>query len=87
MKFSSVAELFKQVIPEKDQAQLVVYHRGEKVIDEASGIEPDKLIGIYSVSKALIALVVAKLVETGRIDLTKKVVDYWPEFGSHGKDL
>ena len=87
MKFSSVAELFKQVIPAQDQAQLVVYHRGEKVIDETSGIEPDKLIGIYSVSKALIALTVAKLVETGRLDLSKKVVDYWPEFGFHGKDL
>ena len=78
MKFSSVAELFKQVIPEQDQAQLVVYHRGEKVIDEATGIEPDKLVGIYSVSKALIALAVAKLIETGRIDLSKIVVDYSP---------
>lgn len=87
MKFSSVEELFKQTIPKQDQAQLVVYHQGKKVVDTSVGIEPDKLIAIYSVSKALTALAIAKLVETGKLDLSAKVVDYWPEFGANGKQL
>lgn len=87
MKFSSVEELFKQLIPKEDQAQLVIYHQGKKVVDTSVGIEPDKLIAIYSVSKALCALAIAKLVQDGKLDLTKRVSEYWPEFAANGKDL
>ena len=73
MKFSSIEELFKQLIPAEDQAQLVIYHQGKKVVDTSVGIEPDKLIAIYSVSKALCALAIANLVQNGKLDLAKRV--------------
>jgi len=34
MKFSSIEELFKQLIPAEDQAQLVIYHQGKKVVEK-----------------------------------------------------
>ena len=86
MKFSSIEELFKQLIPAEDQAQLVIYHQGKKVVDTSVGIEPDKLIAIYSVSKALCALAIANLVQNGKLDLAKRVNEYWPEFAANGKD-
>ncbi|WP_349426054.1 serine hydrolase domain-containing protein [Microbacterium sp. LWS13-1.2] len=40
---------------------------------------------LFSCSKGLLAVLVARLVESDRIDLDAPVVDYWPEFAQGGK--
>lgn len=84
-KFLELNSLFKELVPADDQAQLVIYIAGEKVVDDATGVDPDQLLPIYSVSKALSAIVVAKVVEYGLLDLEKPVSHYWPEFAANGK--
>lgn len=84
--YSALAEIFKQQIPAEDEAQLVIYVAGEKVVDTATGIDEDALVPIYSVSKALSALAVAHLVDAGKLELDQKVDNYWPEFAAEGKE-
>lgn len=83
--FTVVEKLFNELISPDDEAQLVVYVKGEKVIDTAIGISPDALLPIYSVSKALCAFVVAKIVDGGLLDLDLPISKYWPEFSAAGK--
>ena len=75
-------------------AGFAAFLEGECVIDIQAGFtdrkstEPwtDKtLVPVYSVSKGISALVIAYLVEQGRIDYAKPLADYWPEFAAHGK--
>ncbi|NED58375.1 beta-lactamase family protein, partial [Micromonospora aurantiaca] len=41
---------------------------------------------LFSATKGLASLVVARLAEQGRIDLEAPVARVWPEFGVHGKE-
>jgi CubicO group peptidase (beta-lactamase class C family) len=75
-------------------AQLVVLRSGKVVLDLAEGIAnlgsrrrvtPDTPFLTFSVSKAFTGLCVHRLIEEGRIDLDAPVAEYWPEFGSRGK--
>jgi CubicO group peptidase (beta-lactamase class C family) len=76
-------------------ASYAVWHRGQKVVDlwggycDAAGDKPwnkDTLVNIYSTTKGLAAVALAVLVDEGRLDYERMVVDYWPEFGAQGKD-
>ncbi|MEO9971313.1 MAG: serine hydrolase domain-containing protein [Hyphomonadaceae bacterium] len=75
-------------------AGFAAFHDGECVIDIQAGFTDRKstspwtdttLVPVYSVSKGISALVIAYLVEQGRIDYAKPLSDYWPEFAAHGK--
>ncbi len=88
--FAAVRDAFADVaLKEGDglEAQLVAYHRGERVVDlwTGPGLDADDLLGVYSVSKGAAHLVVALLVQDGVLDLDEKVARYWPEFAAHGK--
>jgi len=85
-EYAGAAKLFEQYASTDEEAQLAVYVAGELVLDLASNTSPDSLTTVYSVSKALAALALAKLVETGRLDLDQTVAHYWPEFAAKGKD-
>jgi len=74
-------------------ASVAVVHDGELVVDlwggEARPGVPwtrDTLTQVWSVSKAMAAVGMLTLVERGLVDLDAPVVEYWPEFGAHGKD-
>lgn len=84
-KFSSVAKVFEDYAGADAQAQLSVYVDGEQVIDVASNIDPDAMMTVYSVSKGLSALALAKLVDLHKLDLDQTVAHYWPEFGQSEK--
>nr|HMT06757.1 serine hydrolase domain-containing protein [Pyrinomonadaceae bacterium] len=43
------------------------------------------LCPVYSATKPIGALVVATLVERGKLDYDAPVADYWPEFAANGK--
>ncbi|WP_067469744.1 serine hydrolase domain-containing protein [Actinomadura macra] len=46
----------------------------------------DTLVNFFSVGKGLTALLVARLMDGGRLDVDAPVTRYWPEFGKAGKD-
>ncbi len=47
--------------------------------------ERDTLVNVFSVGKAMAALVLLKLVERGEVDLDAPVARYWPAFAAHDK--
>jgi CubicO group peptidase (beta-lactamase class C family) len=68
---------------------------GEPVVDLMGGwadrartrpFGPDTLAPIFSTGKAIMALMMALLVERGKLSYDRPVADYWPEFGQAGKD-
>lgn len=87
--FEGVAQLLAQATEQdpNQRAQLAVYVGGAPVLDLAvgSGITTGSLHGVFSVSKGLASLVLAKLVQDGEVDPAAPVAQYWPEFGAAGK--
>ncbi|WP_426571586.1 serine hydrolase domain-containing protein [Aquihabitans sp. McL0605] len=47
--------------------------------------QPDTLVGIYSVGKAILSLLALQLVDEGRLGLDQPIAEVWPEFGAGGK--
>jgi CubicO group peptidase (beta-lactamase class C family) len=66
-------------------AQLAVVHRGRLVVDHTVGAAAGTVTGVYSASKGVAAMVMALLVQEGRLDLDAPVARYWPEFAAAGK--
>lgn len=96
-RFSSVAQAFiHNFIAEGDiGASFCLFHEGEKVVDLWGGYanaarsrlwERDTLVNVWSTTKGMMALCVARLAGQGKIDLTRPVAVYWPEFAAEGKD-
>ena len=91
-------ELVKQLFEDQmhtmaeRQAQLCVYHRGERVVDlwadkiGDSNFSADSIANVFSSGKSLEAIAVAYLVDRGQISYDAKVTEYWPEFGANGKE-
>jgi len=46
---------------------------------------PDTLVNVWSTTKGVTAIALAKLVDQGRIDYAAPVARYWPEFARNGK--
>lgn len=76
-------------------AALAVLVDGELVVnlwggvaDERDGRRWDRHTAsvIFSCTKGLMALMVARLVEAGRLDYDAPVARYWPEFAANGKE-
>ncbi|MEW1804932.1 serine hydrolase domain-containing protein [Pseudarthrobacter sp. NPDC080039] len=88
--YEDVLALFESFLAEDPHysAQVAAYRDGVPVLSLSGGpgMDPDTLTGAYSCSKGVAAMVIALLVQDGVLDLDKAVVDYWPEFGVHGKD-
>ncbi|MFC5502718.1 serine hydrolase domain-containing protein [Lysinimonas soli] len=73
---------------------LAIRHRGRTVVDLWGGLadartdEPwrrDTLSVVFSSTKGLMSLLVALLVQEGRLDYEELVTAYWPEYGQAGK--
>ena len=67
---------------------------GEIVVDLMGGFAdrkrevafgPDTLTALFSTTKAVAALMVARLVDEGRLAYDQRVADVWPEFAQAGK--
>eukprot|EP00944_MAST-04C_sp_MAST-4C-sp1_P012039 g12039.t1 len=96
--YQSVKRLFEQHFVDEvnEYAQLCVYVQGIKVID-LYGARPKKgsksrfqynetsLQNVFSSTKVLTSLVIAMLVDRGRLGYGQKVVEIWPEYGQCGK--
>ncbi len=75
-------------------AGFCVYKDGECIVDLIGGTkdrrgeqawDSDTLVPVFSTTKAVAALVIAWLVEQGRLDYDQTVSSLWPEFAAHGK--
>jgi CubicO group peptidase (beta-lactamase class C family) len=75
-------------------ARFALAIEGEIVIDLMAGwadrartrpFADDTLTSVFSTTKALASLMVARLVDQGRLDYAQPVCDVWPEFSAAGK--
>ena len=95
--FGPLADAFRAGFERREElgAAVAVYAGGRRVVDLWGGIA-DRRTGlpwaektravVFSCTKGLTAMCAYKLVEEGRLDLDAPVVEYWPEFGRHGKE-
>lgn len=76
-------------------ASLCVFRRGQKVVDiwgghaDANRTRPwrrDTLVNVWSTTKGVMALCVARLNDQGLISNEMPVAAYWPEFAAAGKE-
>uniref|UniRef100_A0A8R1HL90 Beta-lactamase domain-containing protein n=1 Tax=Caenorhabditis japonica TaxID=281687 RepID=A0A8R1HL90_CAEJA len=96
-KWKHVADAFKLNLEEnweRSGGAFVVYHKGVKVVDIWGGLadreserkwNENTLSVVFSCSKAIGAIVVAKLIDEGRLKYDDLVIKYWPEFRQYGK--
>ncbi len=96
-RFDEVREQFARNFVERGEVGegLCVLVDGEPVIDLVGGWadadrtrlwRTDTLVDVYSVGKAVVALLALQLVDEGRIALDDPVASVWPEFAAGGKE-
>lgn len=96
--FEPVAEAFRANFIRSDAyremgASFSVYWRGRQVVRLWGGLRkaggeawtPDTLVNIWSATKGLTAVLMARLMDRGLIDYEAPVATYWPEFAAAGK--
>lgn len=98
--FESVLDAFRlNFLLNEDQsdigAALSVYRYGELVVDLAGGYRDleqqspwthDTVANIWSSTKGATAVAFARLVDRNLVKYEDRVVEYWPEFGTAGKE-
>lgn len=93
-RFESVRAAFAQLFADGLEigGAVAVTIDGEPVIDLWAGadrknvpIGPETLFPVFSCSKPIASLVIARLVEAGALGYERKVADLWPEFAQGGK--
>jgi CubicO group peptidase (beta-lactamase class C family) len=96
--FARVAERFARNFREEGEigASVCVFKDGRKVVDlwgghaDAARTLPwkeDTLVNVWSTTKGVMALCVARLNDQGLLANDRPVADYWPEFAANGKGL
>lgn len=94
--FGAVADAFANNFRLEGEigASFCVFKDGQKVVDlwggHADGArtrpwERDTLVNVWSTTKGVMALCVARLNDQGLLANDRRVADYWPEFGANGK--
>ena len=95
-RFAEVEEEFARNFAERGDvgAGLCVMVDGATVVDLSGGWtdpahtrawRPDTLVDVYSVGKAMVALLALQLVDDGVVGLDDPVASVWPEFADSGK--
>lgn len=94
--FEPVREAFAAAFQDRPAmgAAVAVRHRGVAVVDLWAGVsdaetgapwERDTANVIFSCTKGVVSLLLAQLVQEGRIAYDDPVTDVWPEYGAAGK--
>src|SRR5947208_3323010 len=95
-RFASVKDAFAANFSEDLErgARFSLVEAGETVVDLWAGhadralsrpFDDTTLTPVFSTTKAIAALLVARLVEAGKLDYAQPVADVWPEFAQAGK--
>jgi CubicO group peptidase (beta-lactamase class C family) len=96
-RFDALRQAFAQSFDTGEElgARFSAVLDGEVVIDlwggfadraETTPFDDQTLTTLFSSTKALAALMVARLVDQGRLAYDQRVADVWPEFGQMGKE-
>ena len=96
-KFKEVEKVFRDSIISNFElgASFSVELENQTIIDLWGGFcdedktrkwERDTIVNVFSVSKAITAICLGRLIERGLININLAVRDYWPEFGCNGKE-
>ena len=95
-RFSAVQAAFAANFAEGKElgARFSAAINGEVVVDLMAGVAdrstgapfgPDTLTPVFSTTKAVTALMIARLVGQGRLEYGQRVAELWPEFAQGGK--
>lgn len=95
-EFEKVREEFTSNFTEHGEigASCCIYYKGNKVVDLWGGYKNKKtnevwqentIAKVFSTTKGMSLLVLAKLHSEGKLDYNEKVSSYWPEFAIKGK--
>ncbi|XP_046578010.1 beta-lactamase domain-containing protein 2-like [Haliotis rubra] len=95
-KFHKVSDTLRENVESGKElgAAFAVYHRGEVVVDMWAGYADeeagrqwsrDTMSVVFSVTKGVAAVTVARMVDKGWLDYKKPVAHYWPGFSQNGK--
>ena len=95
-RFSAVREVFEANFADGGElgARFAFAVEGQIVVDLMGGFAdrkrtiafgPDTLTALFSTTKAVAALMIARLVDEGRLAYDQPVADVWPEFAQAGK--
>ncbi len=95
--FEPISEAFAKNFAEHGDigASFCVYQDGEKVVDLWGGSmdeghtkpwQESTLVNMWSTTKGMMALCIARLNDQGLLDYRRKVAEYWPEFAVNGKE-
>ncbi|TKR81203.1 hypothetical protein L596_015116 [Steinernema carpocapsae] len=96
-RFADVFDVFRTNFEnglESEGAAFSVFFEGRLVVDLYGGFankkhglfwQRDTKSILFSTSKSICAIIVAHLVEKGKLSYDDKVVKFWPEFEKHGK--
>lgn len=94
-QFDAVRAAFEANMAQELGARFSLAVEGEVVVDLYAGhadrkqtrpFGPDTLTPIFSTTKAIASILVARLVEQGRLAYAQRVADVWPEFAQAGKE-
>ncbi|CAB4410815.1 unnamed protein product [Rhizophagus irregularis] len=96
-EFSEIKNIFKKNIESGSEigASVTIYYNDKIIADLSGGIadwntgklyDKDTLQLVFSSTKVLTSLVVAKFVEKGILDYDEKISTYWPEFAQGNKE-
>lgn len=94
--YELIRDAFETVIADdvSSGAGLSIRRDGEIVVDLAGGVADARTnlpwtlatpSVIFSSTKGIMSVLIARLVRDGLLDYDRPVADYWPEFASHGK--
>ena len=96
-RYEAVAEAFAAAFEGRPRmgAALAVRVGGEEVLNLWGGVSDartgtpwsaDTPSVIFSCTKGLMSILLARLVQEGRLDYDERVATYWPEFAAAGKE-
>ncbi|CAO3567889.1 unnamed protein product [Mortierella alpina] len=69
-----------------DGKPVIDVYAGSKDLAKTRVYTNKTLQQVYSSGKVIEGVVIARLVEQGKLDYEKKIAHYWPEFGQNGKE-
>ena len=96
-KFQKVADIFSDAITSgfETGAALAIEHKGKMIVNLWGGYqdasktkawEENTLINVFSVTKGVTATCISRLIDQDKLDPSKNVGDYWPEYSCNGKE-
>ena len=96
-KFQKVGDIFSDAITSgfETGAALAIEHKGKMIVNLWGGYqdanktktwEENTLINVFSVTKGVTATCISRLIDQGKLDPSKNVGDYWPEYSCNGKE-